>query len=248
MTHVFVSKAASAIAAGTQLLLDGDEGHHAVKVRRINVGELVEVIDGNGTRVFGVVESVGKQSCIINVKSVTIDPLPTKSLTVIQALTKKDRSDQVIELLTEVGVDAVIPWRAHRSITTDVPAKWARIIAESCKQSRQARFPAVAEVVDSADAVALARDHVAAGAQLLVCHESATSPISTSLDVRADAYVIVIGPEGGLTDDELRAFENVGAQTVCLGPSVLRAATAGAVAASIVSAITHRWADQESAR
>ena len=241
MTHVFYSAAATDASVGGELLLDGDEGHHAVKVRRITVGEQVEVVDGRGTRACGSVSEVRKDSCTVSVESIEHEPVASPAVTVVQALTKKDRSDQAIELLTEVGVDVVLPWRAQRSVTSEVPAKWARIVVESCKQSRRARFPRVHDLAVTDAVVAFLNEQKSAGAQVLVCHESATVPMSQVLQTAASAYVIVIGPEGGLTDDELQAFTGAGADVVKLGPSVLRAATAGAVAASIVSALSTRW-------
>ena len=241
MTHVFFAAAATDATVGGTLLLDGDEGHHAVKVRRISVGEAVEVVDGAGTRAIGTVREVHKQSCTVLVDAVEVEPSPAQRVTVVQALTKKDRCDQVIELLTEVGVDEVVPWRAYRSMTSEVPSKWVRISVESCKQSRQSRFPQIRQLADTSTAVKFLREQTAAGAQVLVCHESATAPIAQVVRADASGYVIVIGPEGGLTDDELNDFVDAGADVVRLGPTVLRAATAGAVAASIVSALTGRW-------
>ena len=241
MTHVFYAVSAGSAEPGHLLILDGDEGHHAVKVRRIETGEQIEIIDGLGARAAGTVQSVSKQACVMLVESIEHDAEVVPPLTVIQALTKKDRADQVIELLTEVGVDTIIPWRAQRSVMKEVPAKWARIVVESCKQSRQARFPDVHEVTETAQIVQGVRDQVTLGVQVLICHERATAPIAEVVLADATGYVIVIGPEGGLTDDEISALVDAGGQLVLMGPSVLRAATAGAVAASIVSAVSGRW-------
>ena len=241
MTHVFYAVSAGLTQPGHLLILDGDEGHHAVKVRRIEIGEKIEIIDGLGARAAGTVQSVSKQACVMLVESVEHDADVLPPLTVIQALTKKDRADQVIELLTEVGVDTIIPWRAARSVMKEVPAKWARIVVESCKQSRQARFPNVHVVTETSRILTLVRDQVQLGAQVLICHERATGSIAQSVRADASAYTIVIGPEGGLTDDEIAALADAGGELVLMGPSVLRAATAGAVAASIVSAVSGRW-------
>ena len=243
MSHVFHVPSAAGCAVGQIVVIDGDEGHHAVRVRRIAVGEPVELVDGLGTRVHGLVREVGKATCSAEVLTVATEPQPTPRITVLQALVKKDRSDQAIELLTESGVDCIIPWRAQRSQSREVPAKWARLVVESSKQSRRARFPRIEAMVDTNAAVEWVRER-ATRAVVLVCHESrAARSITDALRAGALAgeYVIVIGPEGGLTDEETEGFIAAGAQPVWLGPTVMRAATAGAVATAIVSALTNRW-------
>ena len=241
MSHVFWVPFDS-IEVGAVITIDGDEGHHAVRVRRIGVGETVEVVNGTGIRASGVVSTVLKASCEVTVTNVEVVAPCLPRITVVQALVKKDRADQAIELLTEVGVDAVIPWAAQRSITKEVPAKWPRIALESCKQSRQARLPDIAPVATT-DAVVDFIEHVTPDGVALLCHETATTAIAEVLAEfpSAQQIGIVIGPEGGLTDEETARFISAGARKVRLGPSVLRAATAGAVAASIVSALTSRW-------
>ena len=241
MSHVFWVPFDS-IEVGAVITIDGDEGHHAVRVRRIGVGETVEVMNGAGTRAKGVVSTVLKASCEVTVTHIEEVKPCLPRITVVQALVKKDRADQAIELLTEVGVDAVIPWAAQRSITKEVPSKWPRIALESCKQSRQARLPDIAPLTTT-DAVVDFINHISGKGVALLCHETATTAIAEVIAEfpSAQQIGIGIGPEGGLTDEETARFIAAGARKVRLGPSVLRAATAGAVAASIVSALTSRW-------
>ena len=243
MSHVFYLPNIGECGVGDVVVIDGDEGHHAVRVRRIAVAEEIEIVDGVGTRVAGIVREVGKASCTVEVLTVTAEPQPTPQVTVVQALVKKDRSDQVIELLTESGVDRIIAWRAQRSQMRETPAKWDRLVVESSKQSRRARFPVVEPARDTADVIELVSER-ADRAVVLVCHESREARSITDVLRElpdADEYIIVIGPEGGLTDEETDAFAAAGAHTVWLGPTVMRAATAGAIAAAIVSAQTSRW-------
>ena len=154
--------------------------------------------------------------------------------------------------------DTVVPWAAARSQSSEVPAKWPRIAAESSKQSRRARFPVITPAHTTAAVCQLITNSVNAGGLVLLCHESAHTPIAEVLfasgalagSAKHDAttaatvpaeVIIVVGPEGGLTDEELAAFTAAGAQPVVMGPVVMRAATAGAAAACIVSALTNRW-------
>jgi len=246
MTHVFHHADAVALVVGATARIDGDDGHHAVRVRRISVGESVELVDGAGTRARGRVHEVGKSTCVIEVLSVTRESEPHPKITVLQALVKKDRSDQAIELLTEAGVDHVIGWQAQRSQTHELPVKWPRLAIEASKQSRRARFPQITGPLNTSAAVALVAD-VAQRGCVIVCHEARAPHISRHLrevvrsNPTASEYLIIIGPEGGLTEAETESFVNVGAHIAWMGPTVMRAATAGAVASSIVAALTDRW-------
>lgn len=243
MSHVFVADL-NGVTVGSDVVIGGDEGHHAVRVRRVRVGESVELVDGEGTRAAGDVSHVSADSCAVMIRDVRHEPLLTPALTVVQALVKKDRSDQAVELLTEAGVDEVLPWVATRSQTSTMPTKWARLARESSKQARRARFPIISDVQTTSDVTAYISRTVRSGGLVLLCHETAVTPIAQVLPTRdpsASAIVVVVGPEGGLTVDELDAFTTAGAVPVVMGPSVMRAATAGAIAAAIVSAMTTRW-------
>ena len=249
MSHVFVADL-NGLAVGDEVVIAGDEGHHAVRVRRIRVGESVELVDGEGTRAGGDVSHVSVDSCTVHIHHLTYEPQTRPALTVIQALVKKDRSDQAMELMTEAGVDEVLPWSAARSQTSSLPPKWARIARESSKQARRARFPVISDVQGTPDVSAHIARTVSGGGLVLLCHESAVTPISQVLAAaqpQPPAVMIVVGPEGGLTSDELNAFTAAGAVPVVMGPSVMRAASAGAIAAAVVSAMTTRW-DEGAAR
>ncbi len=219
--------------------LDGAEGHHAAVVRRLTVGERVRLVDGHGGVADGAVSVVGKGGVQVAVESRDTVRAPVPRVTVIQAVPKGERAELAVQALTEVGVDRVVPWAAHRSqvrVTGErrerLLARWRAWAFEASKQSRRAWFCEVADVAATADVAALL-----AGSDLpVVLHEQARVPLRADPAVR-DA-VLVVGPEGGITDDELEAF---GVRPVRLGDTVLRTSTAGAVAAGVILAAT-RWA------
>ena len=224
--------------AGDVLRLDGPEGHHAAAVRRLEVGERVRLTDGVGGVADGVVSAVGKRQVDVAVESRAELPRPAPRLTVVQAVPKADRAELAVQALTEVGVDRVVPWAAARSQVRvsgergeRLLAKWRAWAHEASKQSRRAWFCEVTDVATTEQVAALLAD-AAAG---LVLHEGATEPLTVDADV-ADV-VLVVGPEGGITDAELDALP---ARAVRLGDTVLRTSTAGAVAAGVVLAAT-RW-------
>jgi 16S rRNA (uracil1498-N3)-methyltransferase len=226
---------------GDAVVLDGSEGRHASVVRRVQVGETVTLVDGAGFRADGEVTEVHRDQIVVAVHARATEPAPRPRLVVVQALAKGDRGERAIEAMTEVGVDEIVPWPAERSIAKwrdhKPLEKWRTTAREAAKQSRRTWFPVVGEV-ETTDVVA---DRLKKAALAIVCHESASTPLSEVAVPDSGEVVIVIGPEGSITDDELTAFEAAGASTYRLGPTVLRTSTAGVVAASVLLAKTARW-------
>jgi 16S rRNA (uracil1498-N3)-methyltransferase len=226
------------------LELDGDEGHHAAVVRRIRAGEFIELTDGAGHLARCVVVDTGKRGLICEVRSRSDVPPPAPRVTVVQALPKGERGELAVELMTEVGVDVIVPWAAARCVTqwkgergAKALRRWQSTAREAAKQSRRAWFPDVAELATTA-AVAKCAE---AASLALVLHESADRGLG-ELTVPVDGdVVLVVGPEGGITDDELAQLTAAGGLAVRLGPTVLRTSTAGAVAAGVLLSRTARW-------
>lgn len=234
-------------AVGELAIVDGDEGHHAATVRRIRVGEHLDLSDGAGELAGCVVEEVGKGRLAARVLHRSSVPAPSPVVTVVQALPKSDRSELAIELATEAGADAFIAWQAARCVARwETPPKvdkglrrWAAVARSAARQSRRPRIPEVSGVVSTTE---LAGGFTDGGAVVLVLHESATRPITDVALASAESVVLVVGPEGGLTDDEVAVLTDAGATAVRLGPSVLRTSTAAAVALGALGVLTGRWA------
>jgi 16S rRNA (uracil1498-N3)-methyltransferase len=232
------------LRAGDRLELDGDEGHHAAVVRRIRAGELIELTDGAGHSARCVVVHTGKRGLTCEVQSRSDVPPHAPRVTVVQALPKGERGELAVELMSEVGVDAIVPWAAGRCVTkwtgergAKALRRWRSTAREAAKQSRRAWFPDVTELATTA---AVAKG-VEAATLALVLHEGADRGLG-DLTVPLDGdVVLVVGPEGGITDDEIGVFTAAGGLAVRLGPTVLRTSTAGAVAAGILLSRTARW-------
>ncbi|RKS10121.1 16S rRNA (uracil1498-N3)-methyltransferase [Nocardiopsis sp. Huas11] len=237
--------------AAARVVLTGAEGRHAAVVRRIRAGETVDLSDGRGERARCTVVEVGKDGVVCEVGERWHEPAPRPRLTVVQALPKGDRGELAVEMMTEVGVDVIVPWAAERCVTrwkgdraAKSLAKWRATAREAAKQARRGRLPEVSELAG--------RDEVAAllsGADLaLVLHEDATVGLSAVAVPDGDrasddggGVVLVVGPEGGFSDAELAAFTDAGAEAALLGPSVLRTSTAGVAALAILQARSGRW-------
>ncbi|MGX2997294.1 16S rRNA (uracil(1498)-N(3))-methyltransferase [Streptomyces sp. JNUCC 64] len=239
---------ASLDAPAGRYVLDGPEGRHAVSVKRLRAGEDVILTDGRGRWADCVVlGSEGKDRLIVQLDSYTDEPPAAPRLTVVQALPKGDRGELAVETMTETGVDAIVPWTASRCVTQwrgdrgdRALAKWRATAREAGKQSRRVRFP---EVLDPMTTKGVAR-LLATADFAAVLHEDRdhdSEPFATVELPAEGEIVLVVGPEGGVSPEELAAFTEAGARTCRLGPSVLRTSTAGTVAAALVLGRTGRW-------
>ena len=221
---------------GASYSFNSEDANHAIKVLRIEVGEIFRVSDGNGGWANVQVNEVTKRSLETTVLEVgRQEPLEIK-FTVVQALPKSDRAKEAVELLTEAGADVIVPWLANRSISrTEVISKFATTAREASKQSRRLFIPQLHETVKERGVIELIKSADLA----LVFHESAQVKLSEIItpQIKAKNVVIVIGPEGGITEEELAAFAAAGAHVAGLGRPILRSAHAGLAALSAVNSL-----------
>ena len=244
--HLFFvspSQLAPTTAAGTRVILDGDEGRHAATVKRMQVGEDILLADGDGLLAEAVVDEVGKGELTARINHVAELPKRDLRFTLVQALAKGDRDLQAVESAVELGIDEVIPWQAERSIVqwkgeraAKAHKKWVALAASATKQSRQARIPAVGELVTKKTLA----EKVSSTDLALLLHEDAEVSI-TDVDLPERGEVaLIVGPEGGMSDDEVAALRSAGAKLVRMGDSVLRSSSAGPAAFAALLSCT-RW-------
>jgi 16S rRNA (uracil1498-N3)-methyltransferase len=232
---------------GELAVVDGDEGHHAATVCRTRQGEELDLSDGAGAVGHCIVEDVTRGRLTARVLDRRLVELPRPVVTVVQALPKSERSELAVELATEAGADAFVAWQASRCVARwDGPAKvdkglrrWRAVARAAARQSRRAYIPTVHGAVSTRELVE-STDSTPAGA-MLVLHESATRPLAEAVTANHEALTLVVGPEGGVSEEELAALTEAGAVAVRLGPSVLRTSTAAAVALGALGALTPRW-------
>ncbi|KQQ95137.1 16S rRNA methyltransferase [Leifsonia sp. Leaf325] len=236
-------------AVGDSVTITGAEARHAVTVGRTRVGETLSIGNGRGLIVTGEVTTAAPGELTISADRVQRVDAASPRLVLVQALAKGDRDELAVQAATELGVDAVIPWAASRSISRWDAAKaakgrdrWATIAREATKQSIR---PWATEVRDLSTTKQLAT--LAASVRMLVLEPTAELALTevdleTSSQHPADAdIVIVVGPEGGIAPAELEALGAAGAQAVRLGASVLRTSTAGPAALAVLNARLGRW-------
>lgn len=241
---VFLGSVTDAVV-GDHAVVEGDEARHAVVVRRIRLGERVVLSDGRGTSATCTVTQADRSRLVATVESVEVEPAPSPSVTVVQAIPKGERADLTVEVLTEVGVDRIVPWAAARCVgvwrgerAQKSLARWRATARESGKQSRRSWLPEVTPMATTAE-VAVLLEEADLG---VVLHEEATTALSTVAErcsAGVGSVVVVVGPEGGITDEELVAL---GPQhAVRLGRTVLRTSTAGVAAVAAILSRTVRW-------
>ncbi|HEU5130097.1 MAG TPA: 16S rRNA (uracil(1498)-N(3))-methyltransferase [Glycomyces sp.] len=232
-----------ALPAGDAFVLDGPEGHHAADVQRLQPGETLTLSDGAGGLARARVSGAERGSLALEILERRAVPAPDPKLTVVQALPKGDRGERAVQMLTEIGVDEVIPWAAARSITQwkgprgdKARAKWTATAREAAKQARRAHLAHVAELHTTKRLIARLRE----ATRVLVLHEEAQRPLSTADLADSGEIALVIGPEGSISPHELDALREFG-EPVRLGRTVLRTSTAGPAALAVLQARLGRW-------
>lgn len=234
------------IPAGDTGTLDGPEGHHAATVQRLKVGERLILADGCGGTAYAEVLAVGRGSVEFRIADRLFTPAHDPRLVVVQGIAKGDRGELAVQAMTEIGVDEIVPWAASRSVAqwrgdrgVKARDKWVSTAREAAKQARRPWLPTVGGSPDSTTKEVAARLGSAGAA--FVLYEEAAERLTTAKLPPDGEIVLVVGPEGGISDAERDAFVAAGASAVRLGSEVLRTSTAGVAALSVLSARLGRW-------
>jgi 16S rRNA (uracil1498-N3)-methyltransferase len=229
---------------GDVVLLAGAEAKHAVSVRRMRVGEGIQLANGQGFRVVGAVANIDGQSLTVTVSQVTQEAEPDPALVLVQALAKGDRDELAIQAATELGSFAIVPWQAERSISRwDGPKiakgveRWQTIVAEAAKQALRSFTPQVAQPVTSKELAKMVAEY----SVVLVLDPTAENSLVGADLPKHGNVAIVVGPEGGISESELVQLQAAGAVRVHLGESILRTSTAGVAAISVLQAKLGHW-------
>ncbi len=239
MANRYLDEHLTDAAVGDRVMVGGSEARHAVTVSRLRAGERVSVGNGAGLIVEGEVASAEAGAFEFVVDAVARVERDGPAVILAQALAKGDRDELAIQAATELGVDAVIPWSAARSISRWEGAKvakgidrWTAVVREATKQSMRAWLPDVLDPVSTKQLALLGSE-----TRLLVLDPTASAPLS-GLEPDGRDLLLVAGPEGGIAPEEL---ELLGGERVRLGPEVLRTSTAGPAAIAVLNALLGRW-------
>ncbi|MDR6141832.1 16S rRNA (uracil1498-N3)-methyltransferase [Microbacterium foliorum] len=239
--HFLVENSSDA-AVGDLVSLTGAEAKHAAVVRRLRVGEAVTVGDGAGVWLTGVAEEVSPSRVEVRVSARSEESAPHPRIVLAQALAKGDRDELAVQAACELGVDEIVPWQASRSVSRWEGPKavkgrerWSTIVREAAKQAHRAWVPEVSPPATTADLA------VRAASQRLLLLDPGASTRLSDLEPDGRDIVLVVGPEGGISDEELTMLSDAGAERVLLGETVLRTSTAGPAAIAVLSVALGRW-------
>ena len=238
LTLFFVADLPTTI--GSTYEFEGDDAGHAIRVLRTQIGESLALSNGLGAWSVVEVIAIAKKSMTVRVTSSGFEEALPVEFTVAQALTKGDRLKEAIELNTAGGADVILLWAATRSIgkaTPDLMQKLAMTAREASKQTRRNRIPFVMGVLDDKKIAAEIANYDLA----IVLHESAVDKLSEVVSTGVKKVLVIIGPEGGLTDEELALFASAGAKVAHMGRPIFRSAHAGMAALSGLNAALKIW-------
>lgn len=240
------------LTPGASFELDGPEGKHAL-VKRMEVGESIDLGDGTGRRAVGTVHSLTDRGVIVRVEQLREEHTSPR-IYLVQALAKDGRDLLAIETATELGVYGVLPWSADRSIVrwkgeraSKAHTKWQNTVTAAAKQSRRALIPEVYDLYSTADLVELIKEVTGQGSAVFILHEQATERLSALARTLVEAenlpeeIYLLVGPEGGISDREVQLFTEAGAHLALLGDEVLRSSTAGSAAMCTLNVVLGRW-------
>jgi len=242
MAHFYLSDNLDGVREGDDVVLDASESRHIVTVSRTRGGDTILLGNGRGVTVLGTVVSADSGGVVVRVERVDAAARSQQLVILVQALAKGGRDEMAVQAATELGVDAVIPWSAERSVARWDGAKatkgrnrWQSIAREATKQSMRAWLPDVRSLTSTSQLSESALEM-----RMLVLEPTAQTPL-TSITPDGRDLALVVGPEGGVSPRELEMFEAVGAEPVRLGAGVLRTSTAGPAALAVVNLILGRW-------
>ncbi|WP_150462908.1 16S rRNA (uracil(1498)-N(3))-methyltransferase [Nesterenkonia ebinurensis] len=259
-------------AAGSVVTLSGAEGYHAATVMRLGTGEPIQLSDTRARRADGVVLSTRAGELHVEVRELIDEPVLRPALVLVQALAKDKRDLQAVESATELGVDAVIPWDAQRSVArwkagreAKKHAEWENTVRSAAKQTRRTAIPEVRPLhtttqycqwLQSMNEAVTGFDQEPPKIAALVLHERESrsllsvlcwdfgllyDDLSWAADEEIEELHILVGPEGGISDEEIEQLTQAGARTALLGKNVLRASTAGPAGISAIQLLRGDW-------
>lgn len=241
----------------SSITLEGDEAKHAVTVMRFKAGDRISLADGAGMFAEAEVLAVEPRTLQLKILQRSTVPRPSPALVLVQALAKGGRDELAVQTATELGVSGVIPWQAERSIVRWDEHKahknrhrWQQIAKEAVKQSENPWLPEVrplhttarlATLLESPETFSLLLSPRATRTLEQVVEQHLNPAQGQDTASRPQEILLIIGPEGGISDAEEHSFTAAGAVAVQLGSLVLRSSTAGPAALAVLNQLLGRW-------
>ena len=227
---------------GGKIYAGKEESRHIASVMRLKEGDGVTVFDGSGKEYIGRIESIKNKNVIIGIeKSFTAAEKPSAEISLAQVLIKKDKMDYIVEKATELGAAAIIPLETERSVihadkTREVHKfeRWQKIAIAAAKQCGRNDLPEIKSITPFKEMLRSFADY---DIVIMPCLFEGTIPLKDALKKIKDPkkMLLLIGPEGDFTPDEIARAEREGALLVSLGKLVLKSDTAAVAALAILN-------------
>jgi 16S rRNA (uracil1498-N3)-methyltransferase len=218
---------------GTTFTLTGDEAHHAAASRRLSPGDTLWLFDGRGGLARATLGQITRRGheLALRIEERRTEPPVKPSIHLACALPKGDRQSVLFDMATQLGMTQFTPLVCERSVVKPgaySPERWRRICLEACKQSRRVYLP---EIHEPASPVQVAANHRGTW----IAHPSGVAAGAMLAGTLPDKLTVLVGPEGGFTEEEVRQAVEQGARAVSLGPAILRIETAAISLLSVIS-------------
>lgn len=219
---------------GVTATLAGEEAHHAIAARRLKAGDTLWLFDGRGTLARATLIEIAarRRELALRVEERRTEPPAKPSIRLACAPPKGDRAAVLLDMATQLGMARFTPLACEHSVVqpgANAATRWRRVCLEACKQSRRLHLPTIEESAVPAEVARRAR---AAGDSVWLAHPS---PQAATFEARGEALTILIGPESGFTEAEVRACVEAGAKVFTLGAAILRIETAAVAALAVVA-------------
>ncbi len=220
---------------------------HMTRVLRLKIGTRVILSDGIGRRHVGVIETIGRENLVVRLEESTSEPARPAGplITLYQGLPKGSKMEFILQKCTELGVDSLVPFVAGRSIArlpldreAERLERWQRIVREAARQSSRATVPDLQAVMDFSELLDTSDQTV----KLLLWEEEKSNRLKSVLGSMPlpETVAVMVGPEGGLSKDEVAAATRAGFIPVTLGSRILRTETAGI---ALLAILQFFWGD-----
>lgn len=228
---------------GNEILVTGKEAHHILDVMRLGESDKVVGFDGTGNEYIGFIKKAGRKTLLIEITNTRKAPgKGALSVTLIQAIPKKEKMDYIVEKATELGASSIVPVITERTIPkwdqskkNSSSQRWRRIAESASKQCGRPDIPKIEAIRSFVEAI---KDFKAGTRKLIAALSDRAIPLKEALkaiESSGAGIVIAIGPEGDFTEDEIKMAQESRFVVVSLGSRVLRSDTAGLAVMAILN-------------
>ncbi len=223
--------------SGATASLDDSEAHHALHVMRVKPGQQIELFDGAGTTAQATVTKVGRRDVDAEIVSRAFQKRRVEGGVTIAAVPPKgDRLKWMVEKLTEVGIDRFVPLRSERAVVDPRQSKIEKLSHTVITASKQCGRDWLMEIADPAELSEFFETPSGGGEQVVMAHPGGSAFVPSTSALVEDNVTVLIGPEGGFTDDEVQRAKQNGIRLAAWSGPILRTETAAVVFAALVLA------------